>query len=84
MAEIALSFALEKLLSLLQEEAKLLWGIPKEFAAIKKELEYIQAFLKDADTRAAYKGDNANEGIKIWVKDLREASFLIEDAIDEH
>ncbi|RDY08271.1 Disease resistance protein RPM1, partial [Mucuna pruriens] len=84
MAEIALSFALEKLLSLLQEEAKLLWGIPKEFAAIKKELEYIQAFLKDADTRAAYKGDNANEGIKIWVKDLREASFLIEDVIDEY
>ena len=71
------------MLPLLSDETKLVWDIPKEFADIKKELEYIQAFLKDADSRAA-EGGNANEGIKTWVKELREASFRIEDAIDEY
>ncbi|TKY46741.1 putative disease resistance protein [Spatholobus suberectus] len=50
----------------------------------KDELEYIQAFLKDADRRAAEEGDNTNEGIRTWVKQLREASFRIEDVIDEY
>ncbi|RDX81103.1 Disease resistance protein RPM1, partial [Mucuna pruriens] len=84
MAEMAVSFAREKLLPLVIDEANLLWGIPKEFAHIKEELESIQAFLKDADERAADKGDNTNEGMKIWVKELREASFRIEDVIDEY
>ncbi|KAL2322457.1 hypothetical protein Fmac_026836 [Flemingia macrophylla] len=84
MAEMAVSFAREKLLPLITDEANLLWGIPKEFVIIKKELEYIQAFLKDADKRAIEEGDNTTEGIKIWVKDLREASFRIEDVIDEY
>ncbi|KAL2322454.1 hypothetical protein Fmac_026833 [Flemingia macrophylla] len=84
MAEMAVSFAREKLLPLIIDEANLLWGIPKEFAVIKKELEYIQAFLRDADRRAIEEGDNTNAGIKTWVKDLREASFRIEDVIDEY
>ncbi|KAL2322456.1 hypothetical protein Fmac_026835 [Flemingia macrophylla] len=84
MAEIAVSFAREKLVPVIINEANLLWGIPGAFAVLKKELEYIQAFLKDADRRAIEEGDNANEGIKTWVKDLREASFRIEDVIDEY
>ncbi|RDY06921.1 Disease resistance protein RPM1, partial [Mucuna pruriens] len=84
MAEMAVSFARDKLLPLIRDEAKLLRGIPKEFADIKRELEHIQAFLKDADRRAADEGDNANEGVKTWVKQLREASFRIEDVIDEY
>ncbi|TKY46742.1 putative disease resistance RPP13 protein 3 [Spatholobus suberectus] len=84
MAEMAVSLAREKLLPLIRDEANLLWDIPKEFADIKDELEYIQAFLKDADRRAAEEGDNTNEGIRTWVKQLREASFRIEDVIDEY
>ncbi|TKY46652.1 Disease resistance protein RPM1 [Spatholobus suberectus] len=84
MAETAVSFALDKLLPLIRDEANLLWDIPKEFKDIKKELEYIRVFLKDADRRATEEGDNANEGIKTWVKELREASFRIEDVIDEY
>ncbi|KAL5193470.1 Disease resistance protein RPM1 [Glycine soja] len=84
MAEIAVSSALDKLLPLIADEANLLRGISKEFADIKKELEYIQAFLKDADRKAAAEGDNTDDRIKIWVKELREASFSIEDVIDEY
>ncbi|KHN18115.1 hypothetical protein glysoja_020888 [Glycine soja] len=71
MAEMAVSFARDKLLSLLSNEANLLSGIPKEFADIRKVLDVIQAFLKDADSRAANEGDNTNEGIRTLVKELR-------------
>ncbi|TKY46662.1 Disease resistance protein RPM1 [Spatholobus suberectus] len=84
MAEIAVSLALDKLLPLIRDEANLLRGIPKEFADIQKELESIQACLENADRRAAEEGDNTNKGIKTWVKGLREASFRIEDVIDEY
>ncbi|CAL5202283.1 unnamed protein product [Lathyrus oleraceus] len=79
MAEIAVSLVIDQLLPLLREEVKLLRGIHKEFADIKDELESIQAFLKDADKRAP-----TTEGVKIWVKQVREAAFRIEDIIDEY
>ncbi|CAK8565678.1 unnamed protein product [Lathyrus sativus] len=79
MAEIAVSFAIDHLLPLLREEANLLRGVHKDFADIKDELESIQAFLKDADKKAA-----SAEGVKTWVKQLREAAFRIEDIIDDY
>ncbi|KAI5409163.1 hypothetical protein KIW84_054825 [Lathyrus oleraceus] len=85
MAEMAVSLVIDQLLPLLREEAKLLRGIHKEFADIKDELESIQAFLKDADKRAATtEGDNTSEGVKTWVKQVREATFRIEDIIDDY
>ncbi|XP_058788077.1 disease resistance protein RPM1-like [Vicia villosa] len=79
MAEIAVSLVIDQLLPLLTKEVKLLRGIHKEFADIKDELECIQAFLKDADKRAS-----TAEGVKTWVKQVREAAFRIEDVIDEY
>ncbi|KAJ1405887.1 Virus X resistance protein-like, coiled-coil domain [Sesbania bispinosa] len=83
MAEIAVSFVLEQLYQLVIEEGTLLEGVQKDFTDIKDELESIQAFLKDADRRASDE-ESASEGMKTWVKQLREASFHIEDVIDEH
>ncbi|RHN80527.1 hypothetical protein MtrunA17_Chr1g0189261 [Medicago truncatula] len=84
MAEIAVSFAIDQLLPLLTAKTKLLKGVHKEFADIKYELESIQAFLKDSDRRAAAEGDNTTEGAKMWVKQVREVAFLIEDVIDDY
>ncbi|KAG4924024.1 hypothetical protein JHK87_049564 [Glycine soja] len=84
MAKMWVSLARDKLLSLLSNKAKLLWNIPKKFVDIKTELDFIQAFLKDADSRVVDEGDNTNEGIRILVKEFREASFRIEDVIDEY
>ncbi|CAJ2639970.1 unnamed protein product [Trifolium pratense] len=86
MAEMAVSFAIDKLLPLLIEEVNLLKGVHKEFSDIKDELESMQAFLKDADRRAATEGDidNTSEGVKTWVKHVREAAFRIEDIIDDY
>ncbi|KAI4356085.1 hypothetical protein L6164_000133 [Bauhinia variegata] len=83
MAEIAVSYALNQLVPLLRQEAKQLSSVHKEFADIKNELESIQAFIKDADKRAAAEGDNS-DGIKTWVKQLREIAFRIEDIIHEY
>ena len=79
MAEMAVS-----LLSLIRDEANLLWSISKEFADIQKELDYIQSSLEKADRMASEEGDNTTKGVKAWVKELREASFRIEDVIDEY
>ena len=85
MAEMAVSLVIDQPLPLLREEAKLLRGVHKEFAYIQAKLESIQAFLKNADKRAAgAEGDNTSEGVKVWVKQLREAAFRIEDIIDDY
>ncbi|RHN67260.1 putative P-loop containing nucleoside triphosphate hydrolase, leucine-rich repeat domain, L [Medicago truncatula] len=84
MAEMVVSLVIDQLVPLLRDEAKLLRGVHKEFADLKDELESIQAFLKDADRRAAADGDNTSEGVKTWVKQLRVAAFRIEDIIDEY
>ncbi|GAU41223.1 hypothetical protein TSUD_128990 [Trifolium subterraneum] len=82
MAEMAVSLVLDQLIPLLREESKLLGGIHKEIKDIQNELLYIQAFLKDADKKA--EGDNTDEGVKTWVKQVREAAFRIEDVIDDY
>ncbi|GAU16411.1 hypothetical protein TSUD_117600 [Trifolium subterraneum] len=83
MAETAVLFALGELFQFLKEETNLLRGVHTDFLDIKDELESIQVFLKDADRRAADEADT-NDGIRTWVKQLREASFRIEDVVDEY
>jgi disease resistance protein RPM1 len=84
MADMAVSFAIDKLLPFLKEEINLLKGVPKEFADIKDDLENIQAFLKDADKKAAAQEPNISEMEKKWVKQMREVAFRIEDVGDEY
>ncbi|KAK2441048.1 disease resistance protein RPM1 [Trifolium repens] len=84
MADMAVSFAIDKLLPLLKEEVNMLKGIPKEFADIKDDLENIQALLKDADKKAAAQEPNIGEMEKKWVKQMREVAFRIEDVGDEY
>jgi len=83
MAETAVSFALGEVFQFLKEERNLLRGVHRDLSYIKDELETIQVFLKDADRRAEDEAD-ANDGIRTWVKQLREVSFRIEDVIDEY
>ena len=51
MAEIAVNIVIDKLLPLLDQEARLLGGVHTQVEDIKTELLYIQAFLKDADAK---------------------------------
>ncbi|KAK9017508.1 hypothetical protein V6N11_079987 [Hibiscus sabdariffa] len=82
MAEVAVNMVLEKLISFLNEEMQLLRDFHTEVADIKVELEFLSSFLRDADARAATEG--SDEGVKTWVKHVREAAYGIEDVIDEY
>ena len=83
MAEIAVTVVIDRLLSLLTEEAILLRGVHTEVEDIKRQLLFIQAFLKDADAKAE-KGDTISHGLKAWVQELRETAYSIEDLFDEY
>ncbi|GMN54327.1 hypothetical protein TIFTF001_023450 [Ficus carica] len=84
MAETAVRLIIDGLVPLLTEEANLLSGVHREVEDIKHELESIVAFLKNADRRADVERNNIDNGIRVWVKELREAAFKIEDTTDEY
>jgi disease resistance protein RPM1 len=78
MTEIVVTLVINKLVQLIAHESKLLRGVHRDVMDIRDELESIQCFLKDAD-----KGD-LQDGVKTWVKQVREVAYHIEDVIDEY
>ncbi|KAF8394085.1 hypothetical protein HHK36_020290 [Tetracentron sinense] len=78
MVEGAVEVVVGKILSLLDREASLLGGIRHEFNKIKRELESMRSFLRDADRRR-----NNNDGVNEWVKQVRDVAYDVEDIIDE-
>ncbi|GMP78467.1 hypothetical protein CsSME_00034388 [Camellia sinensis var. sinensis] len=80
MAERAVISVIQYLGPLLASEVELLRGVRKEMVSIKAELERIHSFLKDAESRA----ETGDEGVKIWVKQVRQVAYRIQDVIDEH
>lgn len=82
MAEVAVKVVIDKLIPFLSGEIKLWKAIHTEVADIKNELEYIKAFLKDADRRA--EKEDCNHLEKVWVKDVQEVAQCIEDVMLEY
>ncbi|GMP78433.1 hypothetical protein CsSME_00034356 [Camellia sinensis var. sinensis] len=80
MAERAVSSVIQYLVPLLANEVKLLKGVRKEIVSIKAELERIHSFLEDAESRA----ETGDKGVKIWVKQVRQVAYRIQDVIDEN
>ncbi|CAL5347912.1 unnamed protein product [Camellia sinensis] len=80
MAERAVISVIQYLGPLLASEVELLRGVRKEMVSIKAELERTHSFLKDAESRA----ETGDEGVKIWVKQVRQVAYRIQDVIDEH
>ncbi|XP_023918418.1 disease resistance protein RPM1-like [Quercus suber] len=82
MAESAVSLVIQNLIPLLVQEAKLLKGVHEEVRSIRREMEMIQSFLKDADIRA--EKDEKSNVAKTWVKQVREEAYHMEDVIDKY
>ena len=82
MAESAVSLVIQNLISLFVQEVKLLNGVHEEVTSIRREMEMIQSFLKDADTRV--EKDDMSNVAKTWVKQVREEAYHIEDVIDNY
>ena len=81
MAATAVCNLIGKLIPLLNDEVTLLKGVHGKVEEVKNELSQIQEYLKDADGKAEM-ADPSSHGVKEWVKQLREAAFRIEDAVD--
>ncbi|KAJ1291750.1 hypothetical protein BS78_02G339900 [Paspalum vaginatum] len=77
-AEGAVHTLLGKLGKILMQEAQLLGGIRSELQYLKDELESMTAFLQDLTER-----NEQRKQVKIWMKQVREIAYDVEDCIDE-
>ncbi|KAJ3678469.1 hypothetical protein LUZ60_002272 [Juncus effusus] len=77
MAEVLVSNLLQKLADLALQKAITLYGVSDKVEDVKAQLIDIQCVLRDADSQR-YTSKVAEN----WVKNVREVSFMIEDAID--
>ncbi|KAL3630985.1 hypothetical protein CASFOL_023969 [Castilleja foliolosa] len=78
MAEAAISFAVEKLGSLLIHKVDFLLGVEDKVTWLKDELQRMQCFLKDASEKQSA----GNETIRKWISDIRDVAQEAEDAIE--
>ncbi|XP_066337628.1 disease resistance protein Pik-2-like [Miscanthus floridulus] len=75
----ALGSLAPKLLQLLHGEYKLQKGVRKQVQWLHSELESIHAFLRKV---AAVPWDRLDELVKVWAREVREASYDMEDVLD--
>ncbi|KAL6870723.1 hypothetical protein ACP4OV_014571 [Aristida adscensionis] len=75
----ALGSLAPKLLQLLQDEYKLQQGVKKKIKFVSDELESIHGALRKV---AAVPPDQLDEQVKIWARQVREASYSMEDILD--
>ncbi|KAM7258282.1 hypothetical protein ACFE04_014023 [Oxalis oulophora] len=79
MAESAVIYVLEKIATIFFEnDLRLVRETGGGVVYLRGELERMTAFLKDADSL-----EDADEEIKVWVKQIRDVAHDIEDLLDE-
>ncbi|KAJ4748434.1 Disease resistance protein (CC-NBS-LRR class) family [Rhynchospora pubera] len=78
MAEAVVRYVLGKITEAAYEEALLLYGVGYKVEWAKRELQWVSAFLKDADAK-----QNKDARVKQWVEDVKEVAYMIEDALDK-
>ncbi|XP_066365080.1 disease resistance protein PIK6-NP-like [Miscanthus floridulus] len=74
----ALKAVTVKLATLLGDEFKNMKDVRKEIKSLADELNYMHAFLEKTSEE-----ENPNNQDKIWMTDVREMSYDIEDSLDE-
>ncbi|XP_048134117.1 disease resistance protein RPM1-like [Rhodamnia argentea] len=78
MAESAVSSLVSKLAMFVEKEAKLLKGVRAKIEVIRVEFEHMKAFLKRAESL-----QEDDPELKVWVKQVREVAYDVEDVLDE-
>jgi disease resistance protein RPM1 len=80
LAKLTLETVLPVAKQAIANDALLLLGVRQEVSFIANELEMMQAFLRAADT-----SDRArNEVVKIWVQQVRDLAYDVEDCLQEY
>ena len=78
MAEVVVSFVLERLGEVL-EQIHLCKDVRQQVERSKDELKRMQCFLKDADAK-----EEGDLRVRNWVSDIRNVAYDTEDAIDTY
>ncbi|PSR91382.1 Disease resistance protein [Actinidia chinensis var. chinensis] len=78
MAISLLSAVLQNLISLIQEEVGLLWGVHKEMKKLSSTLSTIQAVLEDAERKQMQ-----DKAIQDWLQKLKDATYKLDDILDD-
>ncbi|XP_061360171.1 disease resistance protein RPM1-like [Gastrolobium bilobum] len=76
MADIVVSFLLNNLPRLLEDEFKLLSGLEDKIISLTDELKFIDLFLKSSE------GKRSNDFVKLLVSQIRDVAHQVEDVID--
>ncbi|CAN6306361.1 unnamed protein product [Urochloa humidicola] len=79
MVEPAVNAVVESIRDLAVQETTLLCGVTSEAEFLKYELQRLQGFLKDADTKRR----SGSESAAIWVSQIRDAAYDAENVIEE-
>lgn len=80
MAETAISVVLSKLGELATNEATILLEVGDNMAQLRDRLEWLQAFVRDADRKRRAGTDQLT---RVWVRQTRDVAFEAEDALDD-
>ncbi|XP_044487300.1 putative disease resistance RPP13-like protein 3 [Mangifera indica] len=78
MVDAVVTFVLNRVGDYLIKEAALLSGVRGEVESLKKELEWMSCFMKDAEDKQV-----DSPLIRQWVSDIREIAYDFEDVLDE-
>ncbi|PON47952.1 NB-ARC domain containing protein [Parasponia andersonii] len=82
MADALVSVVLGQLCSIIHEQAnqevKLVLGVEDEIENLRRNLEAIQAVLKDAEKRKM-----KEDGVRIWLDELKDVSYDMDDVLDK-
>ncbi|KAM4068380.1 hypothetical protein ACB094_12G006600 [Castanea mollissima] len=78
MDQAVVELLIDNIISILANEASLLWGTRDAIEDIKEELKSMRSFLVDADRKGV-----GSEGEKTWVANVRDMAYDVEDIIDE-
>ncbi|KAL5569446.1 hypothetical protein UlMin_026021 [Ulmus minor] len=77
LGQAVISQVVEKLADLLANEAKSLSSVRDDVEFLKRELKFMNGFLKDADRRQKQEGL-----VRDWIAEVRDVACEIEDAIE--
>ncbi|KAL2959372.1 hypothetical protein AAZX31_18G263600 [Glycine max] len=78
MVDSVVTFVLDNLSRLLEDEHKLLSGVEDKINSLRNELEFMHAFLKDSE------GKRSNEIVKKVVSQIRDVAHKAEDVVDTY
>jgi hypothetical protein len=80
MAETAITAVLWKLGVLATSEARVLLQVGNDMVLLRDRLEWLHAFVCDADRRRRSGTDGLT---RVWVRQTRDVAFEAEDALDD-